>query len=311
MSELNDMTIHVLGRLDCPRVTHLKALIEDLSHNVAKMPKFDFQLEFETQFDLEKEKLLKEDLAFLKYEKCPLLYTTTANDPKKKIIGSLEEFQNYCIENLNYHDRRKTEDFVEQTINNLKEFFLTNGLKYVYFDFQFEKAEGEEPAKEDKLDRVIIELFNTQCPITSKNFLEICKGTTNDKGEKLSYENTIIHRVSPSSFIQGGDIRVSGSRCIYGKCFNDERYDIKHNTHGILGMVKKGMNSHTNECQFYITLAPLNCFDGKFVAFGRVIQGYETIRKIGITKTDLQRPINRVIITKCGEYEAGCIKVNN
>ncbi|MCQ2817542.1 MAG: peptidylprolyl isomerase [archaeon] len=312
MSEYKDMTIFILGRMDCPRLTHVKTLISDLTESVQDLPKFEFKLEFETQFVIEMEKLLKEDMGFLKYQKSPIIYFVKGSSQKKNIIGSLEEFQTYCIETFNYYDKRKTEEFVEETKQTVKEFLQTNGNKYVFFDFKVEKPESEEnKEKEDsKYERVIIELFNNKCPITTKNFLSICKGENNEKGEMLSYENTIIHRVSPNSFIQGGDLPANeGGRSIYGKNFNDEHYDVKHNSHGILGMVKKGMSPHTNECQFYITLAPLICFDGKFVAFGRVIQGYETIRKIGILKTDLQRPIDRVIVSKCGEFDIDLVEV--
>ena len=92
-------------------------------------------------------------------------------------------------------------------------------------------------------------------------------------------------------------------RCIYGKEFNDEHYDIKHDKAGIVGMVKKGNRKHTNECQFYVTLCPLQSFDGKFVAFGRVIKGYEIVKQIGDAETYLQRPIKRIVIKKCGEFQ--------
>ena len=312
MSKYQNMTIYILGRLDCPRISHIKATVADLTATVPDLPKFEFKLEFETQFELEKELLLKEDLSFLKYPNSPIIYSITLPSTKKNIIGSLEEFQSYCIQVFNFYDKRKTEEFIQETKETVKNFLQTNGNKYVFFDFNIEKtlSENEKSEEEKPLDRVIIELFNNQCPITSKNFLSLCKGEKNQKGEILSYENTIIHRVSPNSFIQGGDIPAKeGGRCIYGNQFNDEHYDVMHNTHGILGMVKKGMNAHTNECQFYITLAPLLCFDKKLVAFGRVIQGYETIRKIGTIQTDLQRPIDRVVITKCGEYGVDLIQV--
>ena len=62
------------------------------------------------------------------------------------------------------------------------------------------------------------------------------------------------------------------------------------------------MRKHTNESQFYITLCPLKSFDGKFVAFGRVIQGYDTIRRIGTVSTNLQRPDFRIYVKSCGEF---------
>ena len=191
---------------------------------------------------------------------------------------------------------RQTVDFNEETKQNLKNFLSSNGNKYVYMDF------ASDDEKEEKYEKVVFELFNKECPLTSENFYETCIGFSNNKGQKISYENTIIHRVSKNSFIQGGDIRIDGPKSKYGFDFNDENYNIKHDSFGILGMVKKGNRKHTNESQFYITLCPLKTFDGKFVAFGRVIKGYDTIIRIGNVDTDLQRPIVRVYVKKCGEY---------
>lgn len=55
--------------------------------------------------------------------------------------------------------------------------------------------------------------------------------------------------------------RVKGSKSVFVKEFNDENYDVCHDTPGIVGMANKGGRNHTNECQFYITLAPLKSFD--------------------------------------------------
>jgi cyclophilin family peptidyl-prolyl cis-trans isomerase len=67
-------------------------------------------------------------------------------------------------------------------------------------------------------------------------------------------------------------------------------------------MVKKGKRKHSNESQFYITLGPLASFDNLFVCFGRVIQGFRSIKRIEEVETSLQRPIMKVEIRKCGEY---------
>jgi cyclophilin family peptidyl-prolyl cis-trans isomerase len=67
-------------------------------------------------------------------------------------------------------------------------------------------------------------------------------------------------------------------------------------------MVKKGKRKHSNECQFYITLTTLKSFDNMFVAFGRVIKGFKTIKEIENVETSLQRPTSLIKITKCGEY---------
>ena len=200
------------------------------------------------------------------------------------------------IKEFNYHDTLKTEDFEVETKTELKNFLDTNGNKYVYFKFNIEGDEDNEKNK------VVLELFNKNLPLTCDNFYKLCLGAKNEEGTSLNYKGSLIHRISKNSFIQGGDIRIEGPKSIYGNNFNDENYNIKHDTKGILGMVKKGNRKHSNECQFYITLCPLKSFDGIFVAFGRVIQGYDVIEKISEMDTYLQRPVKQISIMDCGEF---------
>ena len=288
-------TLVILGRIDCPKLTHCKALVGEILDKItSKNMKTHFVECFETQFDDLRNYLLKKSLGFIDYTESPIIYIQEISG-NLKIIGSLSEFQKYVIETFNYHDTLRTEDFEKQTKENLKNFLNTNGNKYVYFNFEIE---GEENPSENK---VVLELFKNDLPLTSENFFQLCTNAQ-DKNSNLTYKNSLVHRISKNSFIQSGDIRINGPKSIYGENFNDENYNIKHDTHGILGMVKKGNRKHTNECQFYITLCPLKSFDGLLVAFGRVIQGYDVILKISELETYLQRPIKQVTIKDCGEF---------
>ena len=67
-------------------------------------------------------------------------------------------------------------------------------------------------------------------------------------------------------------------------------------------MVKKSGRTHSNECQFYITMSSLKSFDKNFVAFGRVIEGFNNFLNIEQTETYLQRPNKLIKIAKCDEY---------
>ena len=288
-------TLVILGRIDCPKVTHCRVLISKILDKISeKKMKTHFVACFETQFENLRNYLLKQDLGFIDFQDSPIIYIQETSG-NKKIIGSLDEFQKYIIKEFNYHDLLKTEDFVEETKKSLKEFLETNGNKYVCFNI---KIEGEE-----NIDNIVVlELFHKQLPLTCDNFYNLCLGYKNDDGTELCYKGSLIHRISRNSFIQGGDIRVNGPKSIYGDNFNDENYNIKHDSHGILGMVKKGNRKHSNECQFYITLCPLKSFDEVLVAFGRVIKGYDVIEKISEMETYLQRPIKQISIKDCGEY---------
>ena len=289
-------TLVILGRIDCPKLTHCRVLISNILDKISsKNMKTHFVICFETQFESLRNYLLKQNLGFIDYPNSPIIYIQEVSR-NKKIIGSLEEFQKYVIQNFNYHDTLRTEDFIEETKKSLKSFLDTNGNKYVYFNFSIEDEENSDKNK------VVLELFNKDLPLTSENFYKLCVGCKNEEGTDLSYKGSLVHRISKNSFIQSGDIRIDGAKSIYGENFNDENYNIKHDSYGILGMVKKANRRHTNECQFYITLCPLKSFDGILVAFGRVIQGYDVIEKISEMETYLQRPVKQVSIKECGEF---------
>ena len=58
----------------------------------------------------------------------------------------------------------------------------------------------------DLIGRLVFELFKELCPMTCANFVTLCtseKGTAVD-GTRLSYVNTVFHRVVPEGWIQGG-----------------------------------------------------------------------------------------------------------
>lgn len=294
-------TLVVLGRFDCARTIHCQHMIENVLNKIrAEQIDIKFNLYFEAQFEEIRDKLLMQNLGFLEFNLAPLIFIQEKTG-EQTIIGSLSEFKTYLNEKYSYQDDLKTEDFIPETKANLKNFLENNGNKYVYFDFEIEPENSEQTVK--KVERVIFELFYKQLPRTSENFYKLCTGCMNEKGEYLSYKNSTIHRISAGSFISGGDIKVKGPKSIYGSNFNDENYNILHNSPGILGMVKKGTKNHTNECQFYITLCPLQSFDKLFVAFGRVIQGFQTVKIIADLDTYLQRPKCKVTIKDCGELD--------
>jgi peptidylprolyl isomerase len=180
----------------------------------------------------------------------------------------------------------------------------------VYFDIAIDGASR---------GRVALELFETTLPVTSRNFRAIANGYKSKilkqrslagpslTSVPLTYRNTKIHRIVPGFMIQGGDVLYSngfGTTSIYGKTFVDEHFGVEHDRPGILSMANAGPD--TNGSQFFITTAPAPHLNGKHVAFGQVVAGFDLVKEIESLGSPDGCPRAQVWITDSGELnEAG------
>lgn len=92
--------------------------------------------------------------------------------------------------------------------------------------------------------------------------------------------------------VQGGDFTNhdgTGGESIYGDKFEDENFEYKHSSEGILSMANAGPN--TNGSQFFITLTATPHLDGKHVVFGRVVKGLGVTKILEKVKTDGDKPV--------------------
>lgn len=102
--------------------------------------------------------------------------------------------------------------------------------------------------------------------------------------------------------IQGGDVLYNngfGTTSIYGKTFIDEAFTVAHDRPGILSMANAGPD--TNGSQWFITTAPAPHLDGRNVAFGQVVVGYDVVKEIEQRGSKDGRPRAQVWITDSGE----------
>ncbi|KAF9223581.1 hypothetical protein BS17DRAFT_733170 [Gyrodon lividus] len=176
----------------------------------------------------------------------------------------------------------------------------------VFFDFSIGS---------DFVGRVIFELFNDTAPKTAENFRALCtgeKGLSAVSERPLYYKNSIIHRSINDFMIQGGDLTKrngTGGDSIYGGVFPDEDLSRPLDTEGLLCMANRGPD--TNGSQFLITLRECPHLNGKHVAFGKVIRGYDdVIKKLAqVPVDDKDRPQTPIVISNCGELELRRIKL--
>ena len=163
--------------------------------------------------------------------------------------------------------------------------------------------------------RLVIELFADVVPKTAENFRCLCTGERGlglKTGKGLNYRNSIFHRVIKGFMMQGGDfqnLNGTGGESIYGGKFEDENFTLLHNGAGVLSMANAGKN--TNGSQFFLTFRKTEHLDGKHVVFGRVIEGMELVHEVEQVETGEQdRPLDPIIIAKCGELERVAIEVS-
>ncbi len=140
--------------------------------------------------------------------------------------------------------------------------------------------EGRMVVFETNQGTIELKLYSDVAPKACENFTKLI--------EKGYYNGLVFHRVIKDFMIQGGDPTGTGrgGQSIWGKPFEDEfRKDIKFGKEGILAMANSGPNS--NGSQFFITTIKTPWLDMHHTIFGEVVSGYDIVKKIEETKTDL------------------------
>ena len=125
-----------------------------------------------------------------------------------------------------------------------------------------------------------LELYPDKAPITVKNFVDLA--------EKGFYDGLIFHRVIEGFMIQGGD--PDGTGCggpgysIKGEfSSNGVENELKH-TRGVISMARS-MAPDSAGSQFFIMHEDAPHLDGQYAAFGKLIDGFETLDEIAETPT--------------------------
>lgn len=135
-----------------------------------------------------------------------------------------------------------------------------------------------------------LELYPEKAPITVENFLKLV-------GEGF-YDGLIFHRVISGFMIQGGDPEGTGMGGAKDKIkgefkANGVPNDIRH-VRGVISMARSRMPDSASS-QFFIVHEDAPHLDGQYAAFGRVVEGMETVDEIAAVKTDYNdRPVTDV-----------------
>ncbi|EGI68160.1 E3 SUMO-protein ligase RanBP2, partial [Acromyrmex echinatior] len=127
-----------------------------------------------------------------------------------------------------------------------------------------------------KLGRIVFELYDSIAPRTCENFAAFCRGVNG-----LSYKYTPFHRIVSGYWCQGGDVTKfngTGGTSIYGDSFDKESSNLRHTGPGILSTCDN--DNDKTDSKFNLTFKCLRTLNGNKTVFGRVINGMNNIYKV-------------------------------
>ncbi|KJF28037.1 peptidylprolyl isomerase [Clostridium aceticum] len=131
--------------------------------------------------------------------------------------------------------------------------------------------------------KMVLELYPEFAPKTVENFVNLSKSGF--------YDGLTFHRIIEGFMIQGGDPDGNGTggseKNIEGEFAENgfPQNTLKH-TKGVISMARSG-DPNSARSQFFIMHGDESFLDGKYAAFGKLIEGEETLDKIANTPVEL------------------------
>ena len=129
--------------------------------------------------------------------------------------------------------------------------------------------------------KILLELYPDAAPKTVANFEKLVS--------EGFYDGLTFHRIIPGFMIQGGDPLGNGmggaKEQIVGE-FKQNGYNnpLKHER-GVISMAR-AFDPNSASSQFFIMHKNAPHLDGAYAAFGRVVEGMETVDEIAAIPTD-------------------------
>lgn len=146
-----------------------------------------------------------------------------------------------------------------------------------------------------ELQDMKLELYPEKAPKTVANFVSLA--------QEGYYDGLIFHRIIAGFMIQGGDPTGTGmggpGHQIYGEFANNgfQANDIKHER-GVISMARSQMPDSAGS-QFFICHQDALFLDGEYAAFGKLIEGEESLDALATVETGAQdRPKQDCVISK-------------
>ena len=154
-------------------------------------------------------------------------------------------------------------------------------------------AENPKVVLETSKGKIVLELYSQKAPETFKNFLYYV--------DTKFYDGKIFHRVIPKFMIQGGGFGADMQRVPTGKPVQNEADKGLKNDRGTIAMARTP-DPHSATSQFFINTVNNDFLNHKsktsqgwgYCAFGRVIEGMDTVDAISGVQTTVRGPYRDV-----------------
>ncbi len=136
---------------------------------------------------------------------------------------------------------------------------------------------------------ITVELFPDKAPMHARNFLRLA--------QIGAYDGCAFHRIVPGFVIQSGFLETrseppSERIMKYVTTLAPEFNDTPHEP-GVLSMAH-GDDPSSASTSFFIVTGTASSLDGKYTAFGRVVDGMQVVKAIEAVPTDGETPLARV-----------------
>jgi peptidyl-prolyl cis-trans isomerase B (cyclophilin B) len=141
--------------------------------------------------------------------------------------------------------------------------------------------------------RIVLELYPGKAPETVQNFLSYV--------DAKFYDGTIFHRVIPGFMIQGGGFTADMERKTTQAPIKNEADKGLKNDRGTISMARTG-DPHSATAQFFINTVNNDALNHTsktprgwgYAAFGKVVEGMDTVDAISAVKTTTRGPYRDV-----------------
>lgn len=148
-------------------------------------------------------------------------------------------------------------------------------------------------------DKFVIELYPEYAPKTVANFLSLV--------EDGFYDGLTFHRVV-EYFAQGGDPEGTGFGLSKGSvdgefALNGYPQNTLSHQRGVVSMARTN-NYNSAYSQFFICYCDCSFLDGQYAAFGKVVEGMETvddflkIKRVYGSDDDISSPVEKIVMKK-------------